>query len=185
MSKEANAIRQRIGMKLRNLLKLPKAQRWVYYEWFYSNIDHVLFFGNNDFLLCAREAFSRLKTNMLSRMQWSYVRRVMGKPRRCSQNFFLEERKTLHRRRELIRKIQQRSCRDTSQCKDLPDKIPMQLRVNSRVSALLRRPQAGLFTGKVDAVDPSNHTYRITFDRVGLGTHSIPDYEVLVSSLNI
>lgn len=30
---------QRIGMRLRNLLKLPKAHKWVCYEWFYSNID--------------------------------------------------------------------------------------------------------------------------------------------------
>lgn len=27
------------GMRLRNLLKLPKAHKWVCYEWFYSNID--------------------------------------------------------------------------------------------------------------------------------------------------
>ncbi len=42
----------------------------------------------------------------------------------------------------------------------------------------LRKPQDGLFTGTVDAYDTSNNTYRITFDRVGLGTHSIPDIEV-------
>ena len=42
----------------------------------------------------------------------------------------------------------------------------------------LRVPQDGLFTGSVDAVDPSNNTYRISFERSGLGTHSIPDYEV-------
>lgn len=34
--------------------------------------------------------------------------------------------------------------------------------------------------GQIDAVDTSNNTYRITFDRQGLGTHSVPDYEVLV-----
>ena len=28
-------------------------------------------------------------------------------------------------------------------------------------------------------MDTSNSTYRITFDRAGLGTHSIPDYELL------
>ena len=27
------------GQRLRNLLKLPKAHKWVCYEWFYSNID--------------------------------------------------------------------------------------------------------------------------------------------------
>lgn len=39
----------------------------------------------------------------------------------------------------------------------------------------------GLFTGVIDALDTVNNTYRVTFDRAGLGTHSIIDYEVLVS----
>lgn len=39
--------------------------------------------------------------------------------------------------------------------------------------------------GQIDAVDTSNNTYRITFDRQGLGTHSVPDYEVLVRRINI
>jgi hypothetical protein len=30
---------QDISLRLRNLLKLPKAHKWVCYEWFYSNID--------------------------------------------------------------------------------------------------------------------------------------------------
>ena len=30
---------QRLGMALRNLLKLPKAHKWVCFEFFYSNID--------------------------------------------------------------------------------------------------------------------------------------------------
>ena len=50
------------------------------------------------------------------------------------------------------------------------------------ISARLRRPQAGLFSGTVDALDTVNNTYRITFDRAGLGTHSIPDLEVRVSN---
>lgn len=28
-----------IGVRLRNLLKLPKAHKWVCYEFFYSNLD--------------------------------------------------------------------------------------------------------------------------------------------------
>lgn len=34
-----NKIEERNGMKLRNLLKLPKAHKWICYEFFYSNID--------------------------------------------------------------------------------------------------------------------------------------------------
>ena len=57
----------------------------------------------------------------------------------------------------------------------------MLLTIGSRVTARLRQPQDGLFTGSVAAVDTSNNTYRVTFDRAGLGTHSIPDFEVLSS----
>ena len=50
-------------------------------------------------------------------------------------------------------------------------------------SARLRKPQDGLFCGSIDALDTVNNSYRVTFERNGLGTHSIPDYEVLVSSV--
>lgn len=46
-------------------------------------------------------------------------------------------------------------------------------------SARLRGVHDGLFTGQIDAVDTLNATYRVTFDRAGLGTHTVPDYEVL------
>lgn len=102
----------------------------------------------------------------------------MGKPRRCSQAFFEEERKELDRKRKLMRYVQQRKSVDIC-LKDLPNEIPMQLTVGTKVTARLRRPQDGLFTGCIDAVDTSNNTYRITFERPKLGTHSVPDYEVL------
>lgn len=47
-------------------------------------------------------------------------------------------------------------------------------------TARLRGVHDGLFTGQIDAVDTSAATYRVTFDRTGLGTHTVPDYEVLV-----
>lgn len=47
--------------------------------------------------------------------------------------------------------------------------------------ARLRGVHDGLFTGQIEAVDTLNATYRVTFDRAGLGTQTIPDYEVLVS----
>lgn len=77
--------RQKIGLRLKNLLKLPKAHKFVSYEWFYSNIDQALFNGENDFQACLRESFPQLKTRLLSRIEWTKIRRIMGKPRRCSQ----------------------------------------------------------------------------------------------------
>jgi hypothetical protein len=170
---------QRLGVALRNLLKLPKAHRWVCFEFFYSNIDKALFQGENDFLVCLKESFPQLKTRRLTRVEWCKVRRLMGKPRRCSEAFFAEERLELEKKRGRIRSLQQRKAIDPACMKDLPDHIPMQLTLGTRVTARLRVPQDGLFTGSVDAVDPSNNTYRISFQRQGLGTHSIPDYEVL------
>ena len=35
------------------------------------------------------------------------------------------------------------------------------------ISARIRQPQDGLFSGQVDAVDTQDNTYRITFDREG------------------
>ena len=73
---------QRLGVALRNLLKLPKGHKWVCYEFFYSNLDQVLFEGENDFMVCLKESFPQLKTRRLTRMEWCKVRRLMGKPRR-------------------------------------------------------------------------------------------------------
>ncbi|XP_017891411.1 protein lin-9 homolog isoform X1 [Ceratina calcarata] len=176
-------IGQKIGMRLRNLLKLPKAHKWVCYEWFYSNIDKTLFEGDNDFMICLKESFPQLKTRKLTRVEWCKIRRMMGKPRRCSQSFFEEERRELERKRQKIRMLQQRKAADINSYKDLPPEIPLQLVIGTKVTARLRKPQDGLFTGSIDAVDTSNNTYRITFERAGLGTHSVPDYEVLSNEL--
>ncbi|XP_032876519.1 protein lin-9 homolog isoform X1 [Amblyraja radiata] len=170
---------QKIGLRLRNLLKLPKAHKWCIYEWFYSNIDKPLFEGDNDFCVCLKESFPNLKTRKLTRVEWGKIRRLMGKPRRCSAAFFAEERSALQHKRQKIRVLQQRKVTELSQYKDLPDEIPLPLVIGTKVTARLRGDHDGLFTGQIDAVDTINATYRVTFDRTGLGTHTVPDYEVL------
>ncbi|XP_048831393.1 protein lin-9 homolog isoform X1 [Brienomyrus brachyistius] len=170
---------QKIGLRLRNLLKLPKAHKWCIYEWFYSNIDRPLFEGDNDFCLCLKESFPNLKTRKLTRVEWGTIRRLMGKPRRCSSAFLTEERSALKQKRQKIRLLQQRKFTDVSHCKDLPEEIPLPLVIGTKVTARLRGVHDGLFTGQIDAVDTSAATYRVTFDRNGLGTHTVPDYEVL------
>uniref|UniRef100_A0A4W5JUH7 Lin-9 DREAM MuvB core complex component n=1 Tax=Hucho hucho TaxID=62062 RepID=A0A4W5JUH7_9TELE len=177
-------VSQRIGLRLRNLLKLPKAHKWCIYEWFYSNIDRPLFEGDNDFCLCLKESFPNLKTRKLIRVEWGTIRRLMGKPRRCSSAFFSEERTALRQKRQKMRLLQQRKLADVSHCKDLPDEIPLPLVIGTKVTARLRGVHDGLFTGQIDAVDTGAATYRVTFDRNGLGTHTVPDYEVLSNEPN-
>jgi hypothetical protein len=53
-------------------------------------IDCALFFrplfdGDNDFMICLKESFPHLRTRKLTRVEWCKIRRMMGKPRRCSQ----------------------------------------------------------------------------------------------------
>lgn len=169
---------QRIGLRLRNLLKLPKAHKFVSYEWFYSTIDRAILGGENDFQQCLRECYPTLVTRNLTRAEWNHIRRTLGKPRRCSQTFFDEERRELERRRQKIRLLQTRKVGDPSFVRDLPKEIPMPLTVGTKVTARLREPQDGLFSGTIEAVDPLTNSYRIKFDRPGLASQSIPDYEV-------
>ena len=68
------------------------------------------------------------------------VRRLMGKPRRCSEAFFNEERAELDRKRKKIRLLQQRKIGDSSSYRDLPEDIPMQLTIGSRVTARFAQP---------------------------------------------
>ncbi|ODM87623.1 Protein lin-9 [Orchesella cincta] len=142
-----------LSHRVRNFLKLPKSHKWVCYEWFYSTIDQVLFKAENDFQMCLRESFPALKTRKLTRIEWTTIRRIMGKPRRCSSAFLTEEQRA-------------------------SDEIPLQLVIGTKVTARLRIPQDGLFEGRIEGVDTSNSTYRISFQRSRVGVHSVRDFEV-------
>lgn len=170
---------QRIGLRLRNLLKLPKAHKFVMYEFFYSNIDRAIFSGTNDFESCMVESFPRLKTRMMTRTEWSKVRRTFGKPRRASAKFFEEERMELERKRQKIRLLQSRKTGDHSFVCDLPHEIPIPFTIGTKVTARLRTPQDGLFTGTIEGLVHKSHSYRIAFERQGIGSQEIPDYEVM------
>lgn len=175
---------QRIGLRLRNLLKLPKAHKFVMYEFFYSNIDRAIFLGTNDFEVCLAETFPRLKTRMMTRIEWNKIRRTLGKPRRCSSKFFEEERIELERKRQKIRLLQSRKTGDSSFVCDLPPHIPIPFTIGTKVTARLRTPQDGLFTGTVDGLVHKSHSYRIVFERQGIGSQEIPDYEVMAAEFS-
>ncbi|CAH3194733.1 unnamed protein product, partial [Porites evermanni] len=58
----------------------------------------------------------------------------MGKPRRCSPAFFLEERQALEEKRRKIRMLQQRKVSELSRFKDLPDEVPLPLVIGTKVT---------------------------------------------------
>lgn len=55
-------------------------------------------------LLCI---FFSPQSRNLTRVHWRQIRRLMGKPRRCSPTFFTEERNLMEYRRNKVRKLQQ------------------------------------------------------------------------------
>uniref|UniRef100_A0A915HJZ7 DIRP domain-containing protein n=1 Tax=Romanomermis culicivorax TaxID=13658 RepID=A0A915HJZ7_ROMCU len=149
--------------QLKNLLKLPKARRFVWSEFFYSDVDRELFLSDNDFRLCLRESFPALKARQMTKVEWQHIRRSIGKPRRCSQAFFDEERHILLQKRQRIRDIYKGTALSLEADLELPSKIPHPFVVGSRVVARIRLPKDGIFVGTVDAV--MDGKYRIFFDK--------------------
>ena len=54
------------------------------FEFTFHFYFRALFDGDNDFMNCLKESFPQLKTRTLTRVEWCKIRRMMGKPRRCS-----------------------------------------------------------------------------------------------------
>lgn len=173
---------KQLGHRLRNLLRHKKSHQWVCYEFFYANIDKTLLGGESDFCASLKKSFPDLKSRNLTRTEWRNIKRKISKiekRRRFSQKFLDDQRDLLSEKRLKIRQLQQQKVVDVSKYRDLPEQIPLSLVIGTRVTGLLHEPHFGLFNGVIDAVDTQSHGYRITFDRENIGTHTVPDYEVL------
>ncbi len=119
---------------LRVFLKLPKAPHWLYYEFFYSDIDRALLLHENDMVQLLAERFPDLRVRHLRLGEWRHIRRLLGHPRRCSAAFFAEERALLERRRGLIRLVQQRRYEELRSLDGLPEQVPPALVIGTRVT---------------------------------------------------
>ena len=82
------------------LMKLPKAHKWAVYEFFYSDIDRAILEGESEFRICLKETFPMLRGKTITRVEWNMIRKLLGKPRRCSAAFFAEERESLEAKRQ-------------------------------------------------------------------------------------
>jgi len=80
--------------RLNSALANPKFRRWCAYEFFYGTIDQD-WFAQNEFQQCLNGLGLGSVTH-LTRPKWRYVRSVIGKPRRVSHAFFVEERTNLN-----------------------------------------------------------------------------------------
>ena len=95
-------------------------------------------------------SYNSLQTTNLTRVQWRYIRRLLGKPRRsvypylepflsyymfrCSASFFAQERAELEAKRKKIREIQKGLVTKFDEYRDLPNEIPQTLVVGTAVT---------------------------------------------------
>jgi hypothetical protein len=160
MSETSLSEGKRAAQSLRNLLRLPQAQRHVLYEFFYSDIDSALFEdGLDDFIWCMNEMATELakpniRKHKLTKIHYREIRRNLGRPRRFSEAFLNEERFSLNQRREKVRVVQgnngvpvgvkvendekiTNSYLDADHWRDIPKKVPGLITVGTRVDAVV------------------------------------------------
>ncbi|ETN61331.1 hypothetical protein AND_007010 [Anopheles darlingi] len=168
-----------LGWQLKNFLRLPKANRFVFFEWLYADIDRHLYTSPKSYQQLVRERFPKLKTTNLTRVEWTHVRSSFGKPRLFSAAFIAQERADLFSKREKIRVVQGNNLCDQSFSEGLPKSIPRRIPEGARVVArLYGGTNDGAFDGTVDEYDEEKRCYRIIFDKPTIKPCLVPDYEV-------
>uniref|UniRef100_A0A1I8BAF1 DIRP domain-containing protein n=1 Tax=Meloidogyne hapla TaxID=6305 RepID=A0A1I8BAF1_MELHA len=166
--------------KLKNVLKLPKARRFVLCEYFYSGVDQQIFLAENEFAQLMKESFPNLKCTKMRKPEWREVRRLVGRPRRCSQAFLNEEREALDEKRQKIRQIYEGTCSSIDEDSiDLPSYLPRPPVLGQRIYARVRNPKDGIYAGSIDAVSAGEGSYRVIFEDSTIPPTVIKDYELM------
>ncbi|TKY52226.1 ALWAYS EARLY 2 protein [Spatholobus suberectus] len=158
--------------KLSSCLSSCMVRRWFIFEWFYSAIDYP-WFAKREFM----EYLNHVGLGnipRLTRVEWSVIKSSLGKPRRFSEHFLLEEREKLEQYRESVRKHYtelQTGIRD-----GLPTDLARPLYVGQRVIALHPKTRE-IHDGSVLTVDYDK--CRIQFDRPQLGVEFVMDIDCM------
>ncbi|KAM0040478.1 putative transcription factor MYB/SANT family [Helianthus debilis subsp. tardiflorus] len=151
-------------------------RKWATYEWFYSAIDYPWF---------AKQEFVEYLDHVglghiprLTKVEWGVIRSSLGKPRRFSRSFLLEEREKLWQYRESVRKHYTELRSGTRD--GLPTDLARPLAVGQRVVSL--HPESReVHDGSVLTVD--HDRCRIQFDRPELGVAFVKDIDCMPLNL--
>jgi len=115
----------------------------------------------------------------LTRIEWSFVRTLIGRPRRLSAAFLAAERAKLAAYRHEVRTLRQLQLTGAATSGlelDVSANGSMQMAVGQRVTALHPK-ERHLFTGTV--LTPDGNHYRIQFDRQKHGVQLVRDVLVM------
>lgn len=169
MQQEKSSLDER---KLSSCLSSDLARRWCSFEWFYSAIEYP-WFANREFV----EYLNHVglgHISRLTRVEWGVIRSSLGKPRRFSKRFLLEERDKLKQYRENVRMHYTELRMGVRE--GLPTDLARPLTVGQKVIAIHPKTRE-VHNGKVLTVD--HDRCRIQFDRPEIGVDFVMDVDCM------
>ncbi|MED6182264.1 hypothetical protein PIB30_027105 [Stylosanthes scabra] len=158
--------------KLINCLSSHQARRWCTFEWFYSAIDYP-WFSKREFV----EYLDHVGLGhvpRLTRIEWGVIRSSLGKPRRFSEQFLIEEKQKLNQYRESVRSHYAEVLAGTKE--GLPTDLARPLIVGQRVIAIHPKTRE-IHNGSILTVDHSR--CRVQFDQRELGVEFVTDIDCM------
>ena len=164
-------LHERYGRLLR-----PKLRRWCLYEWFCSPVDYA-WFHEHAFAKMLR-ASGLGHVTKLTKLEWSFVRALYGRPRRLSKHFLEAERARLHEFRQDVRQLRKLQTSGHAAAAAAEAALGLQgcvvqMAVGQRVTAFHPKERY-LFSGTV--LTPDGDHYRVQFDRHKLGVQHVKDW---------
>ncbi|GAB2277486.1 hypothetical protein Dimus_012193 [Dionaea muscipula] len=158
--------------KLSNYLSCHMVRRWCAFEWFYSAIDYP-WFAQMEFV----EYLNHVGLGHIPRLthvEWGVIRSSLGRPRRFSERFLLEERDKLEQYRESVRR-HYAELRAGSR-EGLPSDLARPLSVGQRVIAV--HPKTREFhDGSILTIEYDK--FRVQFDHSDLGVELVKDIDCM------
>ncbi|KAA8545133.1 hypothetical protein F0562_019978 [Nyssa sinensis] len=157
---------------LSSCLSSHMVRKWCTCEWFYSAIDYP-WFAKREFV----EYLNHVGLGhipRLTRVEWGVIRSSLGKPRRFSEHFLLEEKEKLKQYRESVRKHYAELRAGIRE--GLPTDLARPLSVGQRVIALHPKSRE-VHDGNVLTID--HDKCRIQFDHPELGVEFVMDIDCM------
>ncbi|MED6106461.1 hypothetical protein PIB30_005096 [Stylosanthes scabra] len=161
--------------KLINCLSSHQARRWCTFEWFYSAIDYP-WFSKREFV----EYLDHVGLGhvpRLTRIEWGVIRSSLGKPRRFSEQFLIEEKQKLNQYRESVRSHYAEVLAGTKD--GLPTDLARPLIVGQRVIAIHPKTRE-IHNGSILTVDHSR--CRVHFTETLKGNYKERNREEVMGS---
>ncbi|XP_019464011.1 PREDICTED: protein ALWAYS EARLY 3 isoform X2 [Lupinus angustifolius] len=158
--------------KLSNCLSSQRTRRWCTFEWFYSAIDYP-WFSKREFM----EYLDHVGLGhvpRLTRIEWGVIRSSLGRPRRFSEQFLIEEKDKLNQYRESVRSHYAEVLSGTND--GLPTDLAQPLIVGQRVIAIHPKTRE-IHDGSILTVD--HYRYRVQFDQPELGVEFVMDIDCM------